>query len=125
MTVEVFHIVAKDPQKQHVPKNVRDAGMKKHARYERNERDLERRMARESSREAGWDRGVGHDEHLKGACGERELIDEHRNVSENQCRVNNREGSARIQVFERNEHASACRVAKEKKIANTCLRRVR
>src|SRR5271155_209341 len=116
MTVEVFHIVAKDPQKQHVPKNVRDAGMEKHARYERNDRSPKGCMASESSREAGWNRGIGDDEHLEGVCGERQLIDEHRGVGQNQCRVNNGEGSARIQVFKRNEHASACRVAKEKKI---------
>src|SRR6266513_5988533 len=105
---EIFHIVAEDPEKKHVPGEVQEAGMEKHAGHQRHEGPFKAGMSDQESRETSGDRGVGKEQGFIGPLRERsleaELVDKHSDVGKNQRDVNEGIGSRRVEVLEWNEH---------------------
>jgi hypothetical protein len=61
---EIFHIVAKNPKKKHVPGNVGDTGVQKHAGYQREKRTDEIDISCKKSGKARGNGGIGHQESL-------------------------------------------------------------
>ena len=63
---EIFDVVAKDPEKEHVPSDMQPAGVQKHAGDQGKERNFESRVSSQKGRESGRHRGVRKKEGIKG-----------------------------------------------------------
>src|SRR5260370_36292734 len=70
---KVLDIVAKNPQKEHVPGDVQEARMEKHAGNQGQERYFKAGVSRHESREASRDRGVREEQGVKGPAWEGSL----------------------------------------------------
>src|SRR6267143_1221610 len=105
---EILHIVAEDPEKEHVPGEVQEAGMEKHAGHQGHEGSFKAGMPHQESRETRRNRGVREEQGFIGPLRERsleaELVDKHGDVGKNQRDVDEGIGSRRVEVLEWNEH---------------------
>src|SRR6266566_987012 len=105
---EIFHIVAEDPEKEHVPGEVQEAGMEKHAGHQGHEGSLKAGMSHQEGRETSGNRGVGEEQGFIGPLRERsleaELVNKHSEVGKDQRDVDEGIGSRRVEVLEWNEH---------------------
>src|SRR5580704_7291517 len=68
---------------------------------------MQGQLTRKCGREAIGYRGIREHEGMEVMWRQRELVHEHRNISKNQGRVHDGIGAVGVQVFERDEHASA------------------
>lgn len=101
----VLHVVAEDPKEEHVSGDVQEAAMQEHAGEDGEEGGLDVSVAVEGQADVRGDGGVGHDEGLILVGRERELIEKDDDVRQNEERVDDGVGLARIIVFERDEHS--------------------
>jgi hypothetical protein len=108
MAEEVLYIIAKDPEKKHVPGQVQPAGVEKHASKQRQKRGLKIPMTGQERRESRRYRGVGKEKSSIGSLGEREvqagLVNKDCDVPKNQRDVYEWIGARRVEVLKRNEH---------------------
>ncbi len=103
----VFHVVAEDPEEEHVSCDVQKAAMHEHAGENRQKGSFETAMAVEGEADVVGDGGVGQLEGLVLTGRHCELIEKDDDVRQNEKGVDDRVGPARIQVFERDEHSLA------------------
>jgi len=105
---EILDIVAEDPEEQHVPREVPEIGMEKHAGDEGQERDFETNMAGQKGRETGWHGGVRQQQGFKcpvGKCGfEARYVKKHYDVRKEEGDVDEWIGAGGVEVLERDEH---------------------
>ena len=101
----VFHVIAKDPKKEHVPRDMHEAAVQEHAGENRNEGVFEVSMAGKGGADMRRNSGVGHDEGLTLVRAQSDLIEEDDDVRQNEKSVDDRVGAPRIQVFDGDEHA--------------------
>jgi len=92
----IFDVCAKNPEKPHVADDVQPAPVEEHAGEQWNER-LRERVAMAGERELNFcgDHGVGVYENLRGVLRERDLVDEDRDVNQDEEQRNDGEGAAR------------------------------
>ncbi len=101
----VFHVIAKDPQEEHVASNVSEAAVQEHACENGEERSFEAPVATEKTADVRGDSGVGHDEGIPLMPCQGALIEEDDDIGQNEHRVDDRVGPAWVQIFERDEHS--------------------
>src|ERR1700674_5474813 len=105
---EILDIVSEDPEKEHVPGEVEESGMEKHAGHQGHEGSFKAGMSRQESRETSGNRGVREEQGFIGPVRERrleaELVNKHSDVGKNQGDIDEGIGSRRVEVLERNEH---------------------
>src|SRR5579871_6146518 len=97
--VEVLDVVAKDPEEQHVPKQVRDPTMQKHAGQNGQNRRFKMPVATERGRDSRRHRRICEDKSLEYPRRKRDLINKHADVHEDQRRIHKRIGAARIEIL--------------------------
>ena len=107
MAEVVFHVVAEDPEEEHVSGDVQKAAMHEHAGENGQEGGFETAVAVEGEADVVGDGGVGQLEGLVLMRRQCELIEKDDDVRQNEKSVDDRVGPARIQVFERDEHSLA------------------
>ena len=100
----VFHVVAENPEEEHVPGEMHEAAVEKHAGEDREKRGFKAAVACEDRTDVRGDGGVGHHEGLVLVRGQGELVEKDNNVRQNEKSVDDGVGPPRIQVFERDEH---------------------
>src|SRR6266436_5266672 len=85
---EIFDVVAKDPEEEHVSAQVKPVGVEKHAGYQGQEGNFEADVSCKERGNPGGDRGVGQQQGLKCAGRERGLeadrVDKDGDVSKDQ-----------------------------------------
>src|ERR1700687_6024696 len=105
---EIFDIVAEDPEKEHVPGEVQEPGMEKHAGHQGHEGSFKAGMSHQESRETGGNRGVREEQGFIGPLWERileaKLVNKRSDVGKNQRDVDEGIGSRWVEVLEWNEH---------------------
>src|SRR5713226_766562 len=108
MAEEIFDIIAKDPEKEHVPGDVQEARMKKHTGDQWQEGYFEAGVSGQEGGEAGRHCGVGEEQGVKRPMRERgfetELVNEQRDVGKDQRDIDERIGARWVEVLERDEH---------------------
>jgi hypothetical protein len=108
MSEEIFHIVAENPEKEHVPGEVQESGMEKHAGHQGHEGSFKTGVSHQESRETSGNRGVREEQGFIGPVRERsleaELVNKHSDVGKDKCDVDEGIGSRRVEVLEWNEH---------------------
>ena len=105
---EVLDVIAEDPEEEHVSGEVQEAGMKKHTRDQRQERDVKGSASCKKSWETGGDRGVSEKQGVKRPAREggfqTYLVEKDSDVGKDQRDIHEGIGARRIQVFEWDEH---------------------
>src|SRR5205807_359588 len=84
VAVEVFDVIAKNPEEQHVAGDVQNPGVQEHAGEQRQEGGVQWAMPGKPGGEAGRNGGVGENERLKGVRGQGVLIKEDEDVDEDE-----------------------------------------
>ena len=108
MAEVVFHVVAEDPEEEHISSDVQKAAVHEHAGKNREEGGFEAAVAVEREADVVGDGGIGQLEGLVLTRRQCELVKKDDDVRQNEKGVDDRVGPARIQVFERYEHSLAC-----------------
>src|SRR5580704_1776257 len=103
----IFHVVAENPEEEHVPGEMHEAAVQEHAGENREKRGFETAVACEYPADVGRDGGVGHHEGLVLVGRQCELIEKDDYVRQNENRIDDRIGPTRVQVFDRDEHSLA------------------
>src|SRR6266849_3967400 len=105
---KVLDIVAKNPEKEHVPGDVQEARMEKHAGNQGQEQDFKTSVSRQESRESSGDGGVREEQCVKGPAWEGSLeadfVDKYSDVGKDQRDIDEGIGARGVEVLERNEH---------------------
>src|SRR6266852_3643516 len=125
MPEEVFHVVAEDPEKKHVPGDMQPVGGEKHARDQWQERNFESGMTCQEGRDSRGHHAVRQKKRIGAALRKRrlqaDLVNENRDVAENERDVDEGIGARWVEVLKRDEHgkrsAAGYRNAREMKRA--------
>ena len=104
MAKEIFNIVAKNPKKKHIARDVSETGVQKQAGYQREKRANEIDVPGNERWEAHGNHGIGHQEGFKRVWGERDFVQENSNIRADEQNVNDWESPVRVKIFEWNEH---------------------
>src|SRR5260370_7437241 len=109
MAEEIFDIIAKDPEKEHVPGDVQEARMKKHTGDQWQEGYFEAGVSGQEGGEAGRHCGVGEEQGVKRPMRERgfesEIVNETRNVGKEKRDLYKRMGTLSVQGLYLHNHS--------------------
>jgi hypothetical protein len=100
----VFHIVAENPEEEHVSGDVHEAAVQEHTCEDREQGSFKIAMAAQDASDVRGDGSVGHHEGLVLVWGQGELVEKDDHVRQNEKSVDDGVGPPGIQVFERDEH---------------------
>src|SRR5713226_4373160 len=113
MPEKVFHVVAEDPEKEHVPRDMQPVGMEKHARDQWQERNFESGMTCQEGRDSRGHHAVRQKKRIGAALRKRrlqaDLVNENRDVAENERDVDEGIGARWVEVLKRDEHGKRSR----------------
>jgi len=101
----VFHVIAKNPEEEHVPGDMNESAMEEHASENGKKGEFEVVVAVEGGADMRRDRGVGHDEGIALVRAQGDLVKKDDDVRQNEKSVDDRVGAPRVQVFDGDEHA--------------------
>ena len=101
----VFHVVAEDPEEEHVTGYMEEAAMHEHAGEQGKKGGFEAAMTAEGQSNVVRKGGIGCLEGHLLAMGKSEFVEKHDDVRQDEKRVDDRIGPAGVQVFEGDEHA--------------------
>jgi hypothetical protein len=103
----VFDVIAEDPEEEHVTRDVQEAAVEEHAGENGEKGGFQASVAVEGQANVVGDGGIGEFEDLLLVSGECEFVEEDDDVRQNEKSIDDGVGAARVQVFDRDEHALA------------------